>query len=156
MPGPYLNSGPFRSTIRDAHVIGPLEELGVWRFEAGKVLRYVKAGALIPAGEAVRFDTSVAGTSAALLGNQVLQASGATDVFAGIAEVTLPNLSFGWITMYGPATGRVVSATIPGSPLGPSTLTGVLDIRNSSHFNAVAVALQSGLSAGSAVFISVL
>lgn len=154
MPGPYLNSGPFRTRISDTQVIGPIEELGVWRFDTGKVLRYVKAGALIPAGEAVKFDTTV--STVALLGNQVLQASGATDMFAGVAEVTLPNLGFGWVTMYGPATARVVSALIPGSPLGPSGTTGVLDIRNSSHFNAVAVALQSGLSAGSAVFISVL
>lgn len=156
MPGPYLNSGAFRTRISDTQAIGPAEELGVWRFEAGKILRYVKAGALIPAGESTKFDTSVVTGTPLLMGAQVLQASGATDMFAGVAEVTLPNLGFGWVTIYGPATARVVSATIPGSPLGPSGTTGVLDIRNSSHFNAVAVALQSGLSAGSAVFISVL
>lgn len=147
MPGPYLNIGPFKTQIT-ANDSTQQEELGVWRFEAGKVLRYVRAGALIPRGEALRLD------STALDGSRVLQASGDTDMFMGIAEATLASLSFGWVTIYGPATARVTSLTIPGSSLGPSSTTGVLSIRNSSHFNAVAVAVASGLSAGSAIFIT--
>ena len=95
-------------------------------------------------------------TTAALMGNQVLQTSGATDMFFGIAETTLASLNYGWITMFGPATARVEALTVPGTPLGPSSTTGVLTVRNTSHFNAVALALQSGLSMGSAVFITVL
>ena len=153
MPGPYLNVGPFRSRVTDTHAIGPQEELGVWRFEAGKIYRYVKFGALIPAFEACRLDSTV--TTAALFGNQVLQTSAATDMFMGIAEVTGPNLAFGWITAYGNATGRVAGEAA-GSALGPSANTGVLSIRNTSHFNTSAIAAAAGLSMGSAVFIHVL
>ena len=152
-PGPYLNTGPFRTAIT-ANDATQQEELGVWRFEAGKILRYVRAGALIPRFESVRGQFDV--TTAALMGNQVLQTSAATDIFFGVAETTLASLNFGWITTYGRATARVVAGEIPGSPLGPSSTTGVLTIRNTSHFNAVALALQSGLSAGSAIFIAML
>lgn len=153
MAGPYLNSGPFKTKITDTDAIGPREELGVWRFEAGKILRYVKAaGAVIPAGEAVRVDHSV--TTAALIGNQVVQTSAATNILYGIAEATLASLNFGWVTVYGPATARVDTDAAAGSGLGPSTSTGVLTIRNTSHFNTGAVALAAGLSAGSAVFVS--
>ena len=153
MSGPYLNTGPFKTKIT-ANDTTQQEELGVWRFEAGKVLRYVKASALIPAGEALKMDSSV--TTAALMGMQVQASSGATDMFFGIAETTLAALNFGWVTIYGPATGRVVTADAAGAGLGPSANTGVLSIRNTSHFNAAAIAIQTGLSAGSAVFVSVL
>lgn len=152
MPGPYLNTGPFKTKISDNDLIGPVEELGVWRFEAGKILRYIKTGALIPRFEACKYDTTV--TTAALMGNQVLQCDGATNIFAGVVEASLASLSFGWITVLGPATARVATGEIPGTPLGPDrTATGVLSVRNTSHFNASAVAVQSGLSFGSAVFL---
>lgn len=154
MAGPYLNVGQFKTRIT-ANDAEQQEELGIWRFEAGKVLRYVKAGALIPAGEVVQIDSSVAGGSPLLIGHQVIAAVGATNIFGGVAESTIAALRFGWVTTYGPATARVESLA-PGSALGPSLSTGVLTIRNTSHFNAVAVALASGLSAGSAIFISVL
>lgn len=155
MPGPYLNVGPFKTAVDETVTDQRLaDELGVWRFEAGKILRYVQAAALIPRFEALRVDATV--TTAGLIGHRVLQTSGATDMFMGIAEVTFPNLGFGWATIYGRATARVVAGEIPGSPLGPSSTTGVLTIRNTSHFNAAAIALQSGLSAGSAIFVSVL
>lgn len=85
----------------------------MWRFEAGKILRYVRAGALIPRFESARYDFTV--TTAALMGNQVLQTSAATDMFAGVAEATLASLNYGWITTYGPATARVVAGEVPGS-----------------------------------------
>ena len=153
MPGPYLNQGAFRTRITDTATDAAQEELGIWRFDSGKILRYVKFGALVPRGESVKLDSSV--TTAALMGVQVLQTSGATDMFMGIAEVTGPLLGFGWVTIYGPATGRV-NLDAAGAGLGPSANTGVLSIRNTSHFNAAAIAMQTGLSAGSAVFISVL
>lgn len=153
MPGPYLNVGLFQTAVSDNDTTQK-EELGVWRFSGGKVYKYTKSGALIPRGEPCRYDFTV--TTAALIGNQILQSSAVTDIFAGVAEATFASLSFGWLTVYGPATGRVDTNVIPGSPLGPSSTTGVLTIRNTSHFNAVAVALETGLSAGSAIFISVL
>lgn len=121
----------------------------------------MKAGtAVIPAYEAVTRDATVTSATAALIGNQVVQTSGPTDLLLGIAEVTLPANNYGWITVYGPATGRVATAgaggEIPGAILGPSSNTGVLSIRNTSHFNAAAIAISSGLSAGSAIFVSVL
>ena len=155
MPGPYLNIGVFQTKISDNDVIGPREELGVWRAEGSKIVRYVKSGSLIPQYESLRVDFTV--TTAALMGNQVLQSDSQTSMFFGVADnATFANLSFGWVTMYGPATARVDTNLIPGSPLGPNSQTGVLTIRNSSHFNAVGVALQTGLSAGSAIFVNIL
>lgn len=160
MAGPYLNTGAFATKITATNAT-PQEELGIWRFEAAKILRYVKAGsAVIPAYEAVKQDTAVTGATIALVGNQVVQTSSPTDLALGIAEVTLAANNYGWITCYGPATARVVGSggtgEQPGAALGPSTNTGVLSIRNSSHFNAAAIAVASGLSAGSAVFVRVL
>mgnify|MGYP001574359104 CR=1 FL=1 len=154
MAGPYLSTGQFRTRIT-ANDAEQQEELGIWRFEAGRVLRYVKAGALIPAGEIVQIDSSVVSGSPLLIGHQIIAAAGATNLCAGVVEATIASLRFGWVTTYGPATARV-DAVAPGSALGPSALTGVLTIRNTSHFNAIAVALTSGLSAGSAVFVSIL
>lgn len=153
MPGPFLNSGFFQTSITQSDATAK-EELGVWRFDSGKILKYVKASALIPAREAITLDATV--TTAALMGNQVRATAGPTDMFLGVAETTLPLLGFGWATIYGPATARVATLEVQGAPLGPSTNTGVLSIRNTSHYNAAAIALQTGLSAGSAIFISVL
>ena len=154
-PGPFLNTGIFRTRITDNDLVGPVEELGVWRYEAGKILRYVKSGALIPRNEAVRFDSSA--TTAALIGNQVLQVSGRTNVMAGIADnATFASLSFGWITVAGPATARVADAAIVGSQLGPSANTGVLAdsyIATPTILHFKAVALAAGLSSGSAIFL---
>lgn len=111
---------------------------------------------MIPAFEVVTHDSTVTSATAALVGNQVVQASGDTNMFLGIAEVTMAGSNYGWITTYGPATARVVSAVIPMQPLGPGSSTGVLSIRNTSHFNAAALAVASGLSMGSTVFVSVL
>jgi len=151
LPGPYLNQGAFRTRITQQDSTQE-EELGIFRFEAGKILRYCRAGDLIPRFESVRLDTA----RHISVGGQVLQTSGVTNMFVGIAEVTMAKDNFAWVTIYGPATGRVAAGEIPLSPLGPSANTGVLSIRNTSHFNAVAIAVESGLSAGSAVFISVL
>lgn len=153
MAGPYLNTGLWGTQLTQADTT-PKEELGIWRWEAGKVLRYVKAGALIPRYESVKFDTAVTVT-AALFGNQVVQTSGPTDMFLGVADgATLALNSYGWITFFGPATARVAAGEIPATGLGPSSNTGVLSVRNTSHFNAVAIAIASGLSAGSAIFVS--
>ena len=155
MPGPYLSQGAFKTRIT-ANDTTQQEELGIWRFEAGKILKYVKAGALIPAGEAVVLDSTVAGGSPLLMGQQVLQVSAITNMIAGIAETTLASLNFGWITTYGPATARVVTNANPGVILGSSATTGVLSTWGVSNLHGMAVALQTGLSAGSAVFVTLL
>lgn len=153
MPGPYLSTGAFRTRVT-ANSASQEEEVGIWRFEGGKIYRYMRAGDLIPAGENVRMDFSVVTGSPGLIGGQVLQTSGPTNVFLGIAETTLASGNYGWITVYGPATARVATNQIPGGSLGPDvTATGVLSIRNTSHFMVGALALQTGLSAGSAVFV---
>jgi len=161
MPGPYFNLGAFKTQI-NANDTSAQEELGIWRAEGSKVLRYMKASALIPGGECVKVDTTV--STGLLMGNQVLQCSTATDPMIGIAEFTLALLNFGWVTVAGPATGRVGAGEAPGVGLGPSTLTGVLRsagalgaVGASSVFqNFFALALQSGLSGGSAVYITAL
>lgn len=102
-------------------------------------------------------------TTGLLMGAQVvalnpLQAQGTGGgsqmPFVGIAEATIPLNNFGWITVNGPATGRVVTSTIPGTYVGGGTVSGILGVANASQmFLANAIALQTGLSAGSAIFI---
>lgn len=153
MPSPYFNIGVFRTGVGSVDTTA-VEELGIYRAEAGKILRYVKASAPIPAGESVRLDAAV--TTGALIGGQVLQTSSPTDVFFGIAEATMPILNFGWVTVAGPATGRVRTGEIPGIALNVGTLTGVLQSGGATGAfvgNYVGLALQSGLSAGSAVYL---
>lgn len=152
-PGPYLNVGMFRTPI-SANDSTQQEELGLWRFDSGKILKYVQAsGAVIPAFEAVKHDNTVTSVTLALVGNRVRQTSGATDMLLGIAETTLAANNFGWITCYGVATARVTAGEVPNTPLGPSGNTGVLSVRNTSHFQVGAIAVASGLSAGSTVFV---
>lgn len=154
MPGPYLNTGAFKTRVT-SNDSTQQEELGVWRFEDGNIYRYVRANALIPRGEPVVLDTTV--TTAALMGHYVLQLSSATAMIMGIAEATLASGNFGWITAYGPATARVVTNTIPNVALTGSTTTGVLATWSSTAgLFERAIALQTGLSAGSAVFITAL
>ena len=155
-PGPFLNQGVFGSPATETQTV-PAEELGVWRFEAGKILRYVKASALIPRYEAVGWDIT-ATTTAALFGTQVLSAIGETGMLLGVADqATLPLNGYGWITAYGPATARVVTNELPGQRLGCGGQTGVLlRLQITTYFMPRAIAVQTGLSAGSAVFITVL
>lgn len=162
-PGPYLNQGAFKTTI-SANDATPQEELGIWRFEAGKIYKYVKvtssATSPIMAGAAVKSDSNFATQTAALAGNQVVFSSGVTNLVLGIAETTLAAANYGWLTCYGPATAMVVSNVIPDSLLGPSASTGVLGIIGSTSnivgLNPMGITIQTGLSAGSAVFVSAL
>src|SRR5882724_5539788 len=128
MPGPFLNSGIFQTRVTDTSTTAQ-EELGVWRFENGKIYRYNKAGALLLAYQALKLDTTTGGQ----LGAQVIQVTTDTDVFLGVAEVTIALNSFGWITTYGPATCRVAVAAVPGVALGPANATGALTIRQVSN-----------------------
>lgn len=162
MPGPYLNSGIFRTTITET-TSEKREEFGVYRFESGKIYRYVKAGALIPAGEAVVGDHSV--TTAGLIGNQVVALGSTTNMLIlGVAEATLSNLGHGWITVHGPATARVVTNAPAGAHLGANAgnaatpvQTGVLNLWSpATSLSVFAIALQTGLSAGSAIYIKAL
>ena len=154
-PGPYLNSGVFRTAV-SANTAEQQEEVGVWRFESGNIYRYMRAGALIPAYEAVSYDNSVVSGSPLLLGNQVIAAIGETNLVLGIAETTLSSGNYGWITVYGPVTARVQTTVIPGRQLGAAGETGVLGIRTTSNYHQSALAVQTGLSAGSAVFLRAL
>ena len=155
MPGPFINTGAFATRASDNDAVGPKDELGVWRFEAGKILRYVKSGALIPRYEAVTVDETV--STAALLGNQVLQTGTISEMLFGVADqATFANLSFGWVTVFGNATARVAAGTVPGAYLAASAATGVLSGLGASNMQVGALALQSGLSAGSAVYITTL
>ena len=153
MPGPYLNSGVYSTRVTDNDT-SQKEELGVLRFEGGKLYRYVKSGALIAAYSALKLDVSASTAAAAM--TQAVQTSTDTDMFFGVNEVTMALNSFGWITVYGPATARVTTGIVPGVALGTTNTTGILGIRQISHFSAAGLAVASGLSAGSPIFISVL
>lgn len=112
---------------------------------------------MIPRYEAVRFDEAATAT-AALFGNQVRATSGETDILLGIADnATFANLSYGWITCQGQATARVVTSTIPGARLAPGGSTGVLlTIQTTTYMLPKAIAVQTGLSAGSAIWVTAL
>src|SRR5687767_14623506 len=108
MAGPFLNQGVFSSPATETHTV-PQEELGVWRFEAGKILRYVKAGTAINRYAAVMWDES-ATVTAALFGNQIMCGIGESHMMLGVADqATLSINNYGWITVYGPATCQVTA-----------------------------------------------
>ena len=154
-PGPYLNSGLFGGPGTQNDLVGPKEELGLWRFDAGRILRYVKSGSLIPRNEAVRLDFTA--TTAALIGRQVVQTDAPTNILFGIADNhTFANLSFGWVTVYGNATSRVTIDLASGIRLGPTATTGVLGVTQNSSFQGQAIALATGVSSGSAVHVCAL
>lgn len=154
MPGPFLNIGQFSTSVSQNDTVQK-EELGVWRFEGGRVLRYVRSGAVIPQFSAVTAQTNLA--TAALFGNQVIPTSARTHMLFGVADNSaFASGSFGWITVFGVATGRTTTGTTPGTVLQPGTATGVLDVWASTNLQAFALALQTGLSAGSAVFVRAL
>lgn len=151
MPGPYLNEGAFKTKVTDVVTSTDTvsrEELGIWRFDAGRILRFMQAGSNIFPGEAVTLNTAV------VAGTSVIQTSADTNLLFGVAEVSMPLNYYGWVTIYGPATARAGVNVAIASGLGPNVATGVLTIRNTSHFNGAAIAMAAGVSSGSAVYIT--
>src|SRR5687767_11542691 len=91
--GPFLNSGAWMTAVTAVDTTAK-EELGVLRFENGRVYKYVKAvDAAITAGFAAEYS----GTT----GTNVRLAVASAHMYAGVAETTLTSGSFGWLTVQG-------------------------------------------------------
>src|SRR5436189_6272956 len=93
--GPFLGSGSWITTVA-ANDSTQKEELGILRFEAGKVFKYVQvsSAANIAAGFAVEYTGTATGVRLAVASGQKI---------AGIAETALSTSFFGWITVQGAA-----------------------------------------------------
>lgn len=90
----------------------------------GAEYRYVKAGAAIAAGDAVKVDNS--GTDADKPGT-VIPTSGVTDIVEGIAHVAIASGSYGFITTKGRVyAAKVTDGGAEGDALGASATAGTL------------------------------
>lgn len=149
MPGPYLNVGIFEGPPSNIDSVQKHEE-GVLRYDAGRILQYVKFGANITANDWVQGDTTQFANPF-----QVIQlAASVTQVPLGVAQAGGTSGSWGWITREGPATANVATTAFAGSPLRPSGTAGRLGpewTTAPTYLGGYAVAVATGMTTGSLV-----
>lgn len=93
--------------------------VGVRRIQNGREYIYQKAGAAISVNQLVKLDASNSPD-----GLQVIPTAAAGDSCYGVAEVAIPNGSYGWITVRGVAAALVANGTAIDDPLGASGTAG--------------------------------
>lgn len=140
MAGPFGIAGAFRTTLTQTDTTAQ-EELGVLRLDSGRILKYVKANATTVNGNAMKYT----GTT----GTLVTPTTASIDPLAGICETSIAANSFGWMTVYGPASASVDSAnTAAGVALSASGTSGLLNRYIASiapgPVGGYAVALEAG------------
>lgn len=109
---------------------------------------FVKAGANIAAGAAVKLDTSVA------TGDQVVETDALDSNCVGVAETAISANNFGWITIRGNVvSAKVANGTNVGDKLRPGASAGVLEPVSATVGSGlpVAVALEANSSGSAAV-----
>lgn len=108
---------------------------------------YVTAGAAIAQYDAVRVVADLA---------DVRPTSAVNQVVLGVAQAAIASSASGWIQIDGKATCKVVVATAVGSPLVTNGTAGTLALADATGFAAPgrAVALVTGVAAGSAIWLS--
>ena len=148
--GPFLNTGGWK-TLVTANDSTAQEMLGSIRFENGKIFRYVLAGGTIAASDAVK-SSGTTGTTV------ITTTAAANQKVVGVAETAITNAQYGWITVYGKATCKVVVSTAAGAVLDADSGTaGTLKLAVSGDLNTGdAVAMETGVAAGSLVFLTCL
>ena len=119
-----------------------LHQLGEirWNGAGSKSYRYVRAGAAITAGDAVKGTSDATPYSAVV---KTASASGANQMILGVAMATLANLEYGWVQRTGISETNVAieSATVaPGDPLQASA-------SNAGRFNIATAAALCNASA---------
>jgi hypothetical protein len=149
MSGPFLSAGVFYGPVSNIDS-SQLHELGSMRWDAGRILQYVKFGGNPAAYEWVQGDTAQF-TQA----YQVIQlAASVTQTPLGVAEFGGSNGSFGWITRLGPATAKVATTAFAGSELRPGGTAGTLGpiwTTAPTQFGGYGIAVATGVAAGSLV-----
>lgn len=98
--------------------------LGMFRPDIGSgytpvLARLVKAGAAISAGQFVKPDTAAADPF------QVIPTAAASDVFSGVCETAINSGEYGWMVVLGQVTATILTATLKGQVLAPSSTAGV-------------------------------
>lgn len=77
----------------------------------GNVLRYIKAGELLPAGKALQIDVAVTAGTPSIRGKQMLLTAATnplTATVSALTQVAIASGSFGWVTVHGIVTGVTV------------------------------------------------
>jgi hypothetical protein len=134
MPGPFLSDGVFIGPVTSVDTTQQ-NELGIMRWDASRILQYVKFNSYVTPNDWVQLDYptgAVGGLTNAAAANafnyQVIDLQG-NPTFCpwGVWEgPTIALGNFGWITRLGPATAKVSSTAIAGLDLRPAGVTGVL------------------------------
>jgi hypothetical protein len=127
------------------------EELGIVRWESGRAYRYILAGAAIAQYDALIYS----GTT----GYTVIPSTSAngTEFILGAAQVAIANGSYGWMQVYGPGVVKSDATHTAGIALTDGAGVGtVRAYANTDICNIVGLALATGVTAGSAVFFTLL
>jgi len=93
-----------------------------WIEEDGTEYTYVKAGAAIAAGDAVKIDTS----DTTNLPFTVIKTSAATSKMVGVAESAFTSGYYGWIVTKGRVEANVATSVAAGDGLIPTSTAGRL------------------------------
>ena len=149
MSGPYFSVGIFEGPVSNIDSVQKHEE-GILRFDAGRILQYVKFGGNVIANDWVQRD----GTQFANVFQVIQLAASVTQVPQGVAQYGGSNGSWGWITKEGPATANVATTAFAGSELRPSGTAGRLGPSWTvapTYLGGYAEAVATGLTTGSLV-----
>jgi hypothetical protein len=153
-PGPYLSEGIFEGPVSDIHSVQK-HELGILRFDAGRILKYVKFGAAVTPYSWAQLDNTQF-TEA----NQVITlAASVTQIAVGVIEYGGSSGSFGWMTIHGPATAKTATTAYAGAPLrasGTAGTAGPLFGSAPTQLPTFGVAVATGVAAGSLVLVQCL
>ena len=149
MSGPFLSAGIFSGPVSNIDLTQQ-NELGMMRWDGGRILQYVKFGGSPAPYEWIQTDTAQFTQP-----YQVIQlAASVTQVPLGVAEFGGSNGSFGWITRLGPATAKVATTAFAGSELRPGGTAGTLGpiwTTAPTSMGGFGIAVATGEAAGSLV-----
>jgi hypothetical protein len=136
--GPFIHSGAWMTAVTAADTSAK-EELGVLRFENGRVYKYVRAvDGAIGAG----FVAEYSGTG----GTTVRLAVASAQIYAGVAETALSSGNYGWVTVQGLTSAMCNSSVTAGNGLIVAGTAGMLTVATSASLaRAQAIALTTGL-----------
>ncbi len=125
MPGPFRPPYVTEGDVSDIASTAK-HELGTLRFDRGRILQYIKWGSGCKPFNWVGQDLD--GTVDADLANTVtLLLNQATHCPLGVSEYGGTLNSYGWITRFGPATGKTAATCSIGAPLAnDGGATGIL------------------------------
>ena len=111
--------------------------VGTRRQQNGREYIYIQADDAITVNQAVKMDSTT--------GVKVTPTAAATDDLFGVAETAITDEEYGWITVKGVASCKILTAATAGQVLAPTSTAGVLgNPANTDVAMIRAVALQNG------------